>query len=94
MALSEAVIQPPEQSSRHAVIRHFLERCEPPMDRFFTAFINFGCTTDQYLRSIAVFTPKIRNTTLRRMLSTYVGEVGPTEMDIAILDDYFISYFS
>ncbi|PPQ73704.1 hypothetical protein CVT26_010859 [Gymnopilus dilepis] len=81
-----------KNTDKFSAVEEFLQTCDPPMDHLLGAFVEFGCTTAQYLRSMAAFSTDTRCRVLRRLLSRWSsGEV--TEMDIAILDDHFIASF-
>lgn len=74
-------------------VHEFLKRCHPPMDRYFTAFINFGCTTETHLRSFARFAQEKKYSILKQLLVNQSGVEGFTEMDVAVLENQLETYF-
>ncbi|KAF9479996.1 hypothetical protein BDN70DRAFT_993059 [Pholiota conissans] len=74
-------------------IYSFLSSCEPPMVHYLRCFVDFGCTTSTYLRSIARWIPEQRYALLKRILRTGFQDGAPPEIDIAVLENQFATAF-
>ncbi|KAF8884082.1 hypothetical protein CPB84DRAFT_1789582 [Gymnopilus junonius] len=83
----------------YITVRQFLETCVPAMDHLLMSFIQFGCTTEEYLRSFAAFGLKKRRQVLESIFAGYLAadgnenNRGATEMDLAVLEDHLDRYF-
>jgi hypothetical protein len=76
-------------------IHDFLGTCQPPMTHHLQRFVDFGCTTSPYLRSVSRWPAEQRYKLLKRILESGERDAGvsPSEMDIAILEHQFDTYF-
>ena len=75
-------------------VARFLNACSPSMAHFLQPFIDFGCTSDEYLVAISTWpTDKISHF-LRQVVSRGSDKVQFSQMDILILQNHFISYFN
>ncbi|KDR78790.1 hypothetical protein GALMADRAFT_224029 [Galerina marginata CBS 339.88] len=75
------------------LVHQFLATCNPPMDRFLSNFIDFGCSSAGYLYSISTWSKEMRYLALKRMLTEAKGGPPATEMDILVIDHQFDEYF-
>ena len=57
-----------------ATVREFLKTCNPSMERYLTAFVDFGCTSEGHLRSFAKFTQEKRYSMLGQLLMRMLEE--------------------
>ncbi|PPQ73705.1 hypothetical protein CVT26_010860 [Gymnopilus dilepis] len=102
-------IQPPKlEDPTHApssddAIYFFLEACQPPMVHLLQRFVEYGCSTEVYLRSFASFSQEKRRNVLRKILAirpishgegdATSGRTDMREMDLDVLDNHFVDYF-
>ncbi|KAF8969110.1 hypothetical protein BDZ97DRAFT_264189 [Flammula alnicola] len=77
------------ENGRHPV-QHFLEMCVPPMGHFFPQFVEFGCSTEEYLLGVSTWPPEQIYEFLKKIFPAH-GKMR--EMDILILQNHFKAYF-
>lgn len=75
-----------------AGIHRFLSKCHPPMNQHILRFVEFGCTTTEYLRGVSTWPAEQRHKLLVKILQPERGEAAP-QMDIAVLENQFETYF-
>lgn len=82
------------QSTGVTRVARFLNACFPSMAHFLKHFVDFGCTSEEYLRAISTW-PTDR---ISYFLSQVSGQGGDgrklSEMDMLVLQNHFISYFN
>lgn len=86
------VIKKGEEESRIAAIHRFLSKCRPPMMQHILRFVEFGCTTTEYLRGVSTWPAEQRHKLLVKILQPERGGAVP-RMDIAVLENQFDTYF-
>ncbi|KAF8966252.1 hypothetical protein BDZ97DRAFT_698449 [Flammula alnicola] len=77
------------ENRRHPV-QHFLEMCVPPMGHFFPQFVEFGCSTEEYLLGVSTWPPEQIYEFLKKI---FPAQGKMREMDILILQNHFKAYF-
>ncbi|KAF8813386.1 hypothetical protein BYT27DRAFT_7239334 [Phlegmacium glaucopus] len=83
----------PEDAGVTQVAR-FLNTCFPPMAHFLKHFVDFGCTSEEYLLAVSTWpTAKISHF-LSQVSSCGDDEHKLSGMDMAVLRNHFISYFN
>ena len=80
------------KESRIAGIHRFLSKCHPPMMQHILRFVEFGCTTTEYLRGVSTWPAEQRHKLLVKILRPERGGAVP-RMDIAVLENQFDTYF-
>ncbi|KDR78792.1 hypothetical protein GALMADRAFT_244344 [Galerina marginata CBS 339.88] len=80
------------QRNGFTVVHQFLATCKPPMDHFLRNFIDFGCSSAEYLYSISTWMKERRHSTIKRILTEVEGGPHFTEMDILVLSCQFENY--
>ncbi|KJA16896.1 hypothetical protein HYPSUDRAFT_219213 [Hypholoma sublateritium FD-334 SS-4] len=83
---------PTERESGIAGIHRFLSKCHPPMMQHILPFVNFGCTTTEYLRAVSTWSAEQRHKLLVKILQAGRGG-AVSQMDIAVLENHFETYF-
>lgn len=76
-----------------AGIHRFLSKCNPPMMQHVRRFVDFGCSTTEYLRGVSRWPPEQRHKLLLKILEPVPGEMIQ-KMDIAVLEAQFEMYFA
>ncbi|KAF8199725.1 hypothetical protein BJ912DRAFT_950118 [Pholiota molesta] len=76
-----------------AEIYTFLHTCKPPMLHYLGRFVDFGCVTSTQLRSVSEWRPAQRHNLLEKILTFGKLDAMPSEMDIAVLENQFETYF-
>jgi hypothetical protein len=75
-------------------VARFLNACSPPMAHFLQPFINFGCTSEEYLVAVSTWpTDKISHF-LKQVVGCGNDKRQFSQMDLIILQNHFISYFN
>jgi len=75
-------------------VARFLNACFPPMAHFLQRFIDYGCSSEEYLAAVSTWPPEKISYFLSQV-SARAGdarELSPMEM--LILQNHFISYFN
>jgi len=75
-------------------VARFLNACSPPMAHFLQPFINFGCTSEEYLIAVSTWPTEKISLFLRQVASRGNDKREFTPMDMLILQNHFISYFN
>ena len=71
----------------------FLNACSPPMAHFLQPFIDFGCTSEEYLVAVSTWPAEKISNFLRQVVSRAGNEERKfSQMDMLILQNHFISY--
>ena len=86
-----SIIEAPKQSAITGIHR-FLSKCRPPMMQHILRFVEFGCTTTEYLRGVSEWPAEQRHRLLVKILQPEWGGAAP-QMDIAVLENQFETYF-
>ncbi|KJA16866.1 hypothetical protein HYPSUDRAFT_71041 [Hypholoma sublateritium FD-334 SS-4] len=81
-----------QRESGIAGIHRFLSKCHPPMMQHILRFVEFGCTTTEYLRGVSTWPAEQRHKLLVKILQAGRGGAVP-QMDIAVLENQFETYF-
>ncbi|KAF9480011.1 hypothetical protein BDN70DRAFT_894519 [Pholiota conissans] len=76
-----------------AEIHTFLGTCVPSMMHYLRRFVDFGCVTSTHLRSVSQWRPEQRYKLLKKILRSGLLDAAPLDMDIAILENQFDTYF-
>ncbi|KJA16865.1 hypothetical protein HYPSUDRAFT_206660 [Hypholoma sublateritium FD-334 SS-4] len=84
--------EPTQRESGIAGIHRFLSKCHPPMMQYILRFVEFGCTTTEYLRGLSTWPPEQRHKLLVKILQGERGGPVP-QMDIAVLENQLDTYF-
>jgi len=75
-------------------VARFLNACSPPMAHFLQPFINFGCTSEEYLVAVSTWPTEKISHFLRQVVSRGKDQREFSQMDMLILQNHFISYFN
>ena len=75
-------------------VARFLNACSPPMAHFLQPFINFGCTSEEYLVAVSTWPAEKISHFLRQVVSRGKDNREFSQMDMLILQNHFISYFN
>jgi hypothetical protein len=75
-------------------IAGFLNACSPPMAHFLQPFIDFGCTSEEYLVAVSTWQSEKISHFLRQVVSHRNDKHKFSQMDMLILQNHFISYFN
>ena len=76
-------------------VARFLNACTPPMAHFLQPFINFGCTSEEYLAAISTWPTERISSFLKQVVSRGDDDKRTfSQMDMLILQNHFISYFN
>jgi hypothetical protein len=75
-------------------VARFLNACSPPMAHFLQPFINFGCTSEEYLVAVSTWPTEKISHFLRQVVSREKEKREFSQMDMLILQNHFISYFN
>ncbi|KAF9480012.1 hypothetical protein BDN70DRAFT_656686 [Pholiota conissans] len=82
------------EAAKQEDVYTFLDTCQPPMLQYTQQFMDFGCTSNKYLRAVSLWRKEQRYNLVRKIMqSSRATESEPTEMDIAILVNQFETYF-
>lgn len=81
-----------QRESGIAGIHRFLSKCHPPMMQHILCFVEFGCTTTEYLRGVSTWPAEQRHKLLVKILQPERRGAVP-HMDIAVLENQFETYF-
>jgi hypothetical protein len=76
------------------LVARFLNACSPPMGHFLQAFMDFGCTSEEYLVAISTWRTDGISYFLKQVVSHGSDKHQFSQMDILILQNHFISYFN
>jgi hypothetical protein len=76
-------------------VARFLNACTPPMAHFLQPFINFGCTSEEYLVAVSTWPTERISYFLKQVVSRGDDDKRTfSQMDMLILQNHFISYFN
>lgn len=74
-------------------VARFLNACSPPMSHFLQPFIDFGCTSEEFLVAISTWpTDKISHF-LKQVVGRGNDKHQFSQMEMLILQNHFLSYF-
>lgn len=75
-------------------VARFLNACSPSMAHFLQPFIDFGCTSEEYLVAVSTWPTEKISHFLRQVVSRGEDKSNFTQMDMLILQNHFTSYFN
>jgi len=75
-------------------VARFLNACSPPMAHFLQPFIDFGCTSEEYLVAVSTWPTEKISYFLRQVVSRGEDKCNFSQMDMLILQNHFTSYFN
>ena len=75
-------------------VARFLNACSPPMAHFLQPFIDFGCTSEEYLVAVSTWPTEKISHFLRQVVARGEDKCKISQMDMLILQNHFTSYFN
>jgi hypothetical protein len=72
----------------------FLEQCTPSMGHLHQHFVNFGCSSEEYLVAVSGWPSEVvRKFLIQVLMDRETGEMLVNSMDMFVLQTHFLAYY-